>query len=86
MACAGFRELMIWQADRMAAAIQEHKWFLSEAAHSDVGIVEAETDFLKSQKRCFCDWRSEYCGGLCSQRKGCDLAALFFERDKQEAE
>ena len=61
----------------MEQAIDENKWYLSEAAGRDVGPMVAEMDFHHSHlPRVAATFRSLHCTGLCPARAQCELAPL----------
>lgn len=81
MSCERFKELMQWQAERMRESIDEAKWYLSELAGRDVGVLAAATDFNEQHlPRCAADWRELYCGSICEYRRDCELGAALINK------
>ena len=79
-ACSGFKELMVWQAAQMRAAIELDKLDLSTKAHRDVGVVAAEKHHLEHFWNTDSEnWRRLFCGQLCEHRAACDLGRAMVE-------
>jgi len=58
-------------------AIDENKWYLSEAAGRDVGSLVAEIDFHEIHlPRVAAKFRSHHCTGMCPAKDQCELAPL----------
>lgn len=83
MICRELQKLKGWTAKHLEKAIVEHKWYLSEKVLHDVGMHEAEKDFLRRHvQHCGAGWRVEYCSAICESKDGCELGLKFIERDK----
>jgi hypothetical protein len=81
MTCKGFQKLKVWTAKHLEQAIGENKWYLSEQGYYDVGMREAEEDFLhRYVQGCGAAWRVEYCGKICESRGDCELGKQFIEK------
>jgi len=73
--CPFFSVYMHEQLRRLALAIDEHKWYMSERAGFDVGYDAAEKDFRRRYLDRFArEFRLDYCLGVCPGRHCCDLA------------
>lgn len=56
-------------------ALLENKWYLSERAGYDVGMVAAKRDFLEHHfERVARQFRRWFCGETCRLRATCELA------------
>lgn len=76
--CTGIHELLDWQVVRYRKAVDEHRRGLSKSEGRCVSWVEAERDFAMHGFNEQADqWRVEYCGLICPERKNCLLAAQF---------
>ena len=83
MKCREFQKLQTWTAEHLEQAIVENKWYLSERRLHDVGMREAEEDFLCSHVQdCGASLRVSYCSTICDNKEGCELGPKFIERDK----
>ena len=81
--CRELQKLKDWTAKHLEQAIVEHKWYLSEKELHDVGMRQAEEDFLhRHVQHCGAGWRIEYCSAICEGKEGCELGMKFIERDK----
>ncbi len=80
MGCAGFHELLDWQIIQYRQAVNEYRLELSKELHRCVPWQEAEHEFASMGLHYMgAQWRTEYCGFICSQRKQCLLAMQFLD-------
>jgi hypothetical protein len=69
------KEFFVMQAKIMERAIEEDKWYLSEAQHHDVGWEVAKEHFFKTYSSGFAaGFKACYCALTCPARRGCALA------------
>jgi len=72
--CDRIDELLAHEREALRNALDEHKWYLSERAHQDVGYSFAQLDFLEKYIQ---DWgkkfRLNYCNDMCSGRENCEV-------------
>jgi len=74
--CPFFDPFTNEQLRRLASAIDENKWYMSERAGSDVGYEAALEDFRRRHLDQFArQFRLEYCLGVCPGRDRCELAS-----------
>ena len=61
--------------------VDEHKWYLSERAHCDVGWDAALDSFCEKYFNGFAaGFRACYCGLVCENRQNCELAKRYLPR------
>ncbi len=66
---------MAEQHSELRSAIDEAKWYLSEAAGRDVGIEAASLRFMEEHLDGFAhQFRMRFCGERCPGRQTCSLA------------
>ena len=66
------------QAEYLRKCIEEHKWYLSERAHKDVGWEVAQKDFLDVFFQGFtAGFRASYCGMVCKHRDNCVIGVKY---------
>lgn len=84
--CVGFHELLDWQIIQYRQAVDEYRKELSKEQHRCVSWQEAEQEFSRmGLKNIGKEWRIEYCGLVCSERKKCLLAMHFLQSCHTEA-
>ena len=58
--------------------IEQHKWFMSEKAHYDVGWEAAQADFTETYLNGFAaGFRACYCGSICPKRTVCAIGQKY---------
>ena len=83
MACRGMKAIKVWTHKKLREAVDQHKWYLSEIEHHDVGLSVAELDFLHNHvAECGATWRVIYCGSICKYKGECETGRLMVERDR----
>ena len=67
-----------YQSAQLKRCIEEHKWYLSEKAHCDVGWEQAQQSFLKIYFQGFAaGFRVSYCGLVCPNRNFCIIGQRY---------
>ena len=67
-----------YQSKQLQRAINEHKWYLSERAHHDVGFEEAKRNFEQVYFQGFAaGFRVSYCGLVCPNRNFCIIGKRY---------
>ena len=67
-----------YQAEQLKRCIEEHKWYLSERAHHDVGWDEALQNFEQVYFQGFvAGFRVSYCGLVCPNRNFCSIGRRY---------
>jgi len=81
--CIGIHELIDWQVIQYRKEVDAYRHDLSKAQGRCVSWQEAEKEFSQRNFGDLADqWRVEYCGLHCSERKNCLLAAQFLNQKK----
>ena len=66
------------QARILNRCIEEHKWYLSEKAHHDVGWDAATNSFCEKYLQGFAaGFRACYCGLVCPNRGQCEIGQHY---------
>ena len=79
-ACSENRAYLSSERERLRAALEENKWYLSQRAGHDVGATIAEWDFIDHHLEAFADrFRAAFCG-RCSHSDECVVCERFVMR------
>ena len=66
------------QAAILTRCVNEHKWYLSEKAHRDVGWDAALDSFCEKYFQGFAaGFRAAYCGLFCPNRGNCEIGSKY---------
>lgn len=72
------------QGQALQFAISEHKWYLSEREHRDIGWEAAEEDFFNVYFKGFAaGWRICCCVN-CKYNKDCSIGSKYYESINSE--
>ena len=73
-----------YQAKQLKRCVEEHKWYLSERAHHDVGWEYAQQSFMEVYMQGFAaGFRVSYCGLVCPNRNCCSIGKRYALKDDE---
>lgn len=85
--CRAFTQFMAAQRVHIQGCLDEHKWYMSEAAGHDVGREAASRDFVERHlDRVAREFRAAFCFTACEQRNSCPVIRLLKTPSAPEAQ
>ena len=72
--CLHLKQLLEAEKPALKEEIEKNKYYLSEKAHYDVGLEEAQKDFIEHYLDTWAaGFKDAYCKHVCKERDDCDL-------------